>query len=1111
MLPASWQREPPNVAEDRETLEDEEGDDCSEAEDEREQVAWDYNPAYDEINNGQSSLSAGPYYALQEDNITVKPTSQQQDGDIPNGFFRNDLDESGEIFYDPNTSEEEELQEIAQREESQDLSFPEENMEPSDDMSRSSGSEDSEELRGEGRRGSRPRGRARGAAAGRATRGRGWKWALKGTEHDPARTRSPPRRTRGIRRRAKIPAKRGPKAVRPTAEFQQTMARANTAYLMGDFEDVLELAREAILLNPEVFSAHSLLSQVLDEMGRPEDALGALLAGAHTIRDPQVWYTVAQRTAEMEGTNRNDVLEQQLYCYSQVLTINQQEYKARLERAKIYMELDREGRVKNECEVLLKHHPPAPEIVRMLAKVSSTDKEVRRAWEVMDTAFQTQMEVKTRDSAEMDWSDLILYLNSLCKDREYPKARLRLSEISRWFLGRRTENFWDDITEDDREWDMEDMPRRIETPNFQPGRHPEQSYGAGMPLEIRVKLGLIRLSLGRKHYEEAVRHFQHLQPKSYSLNAPTKTHDTFLEDVAKSLKACSLDAEAITYYEALLRAPRQQDWKLYVALAECYREVGRKIKSRECLRDFIAVNEQHMDIRVILARWCEEDGEPDEASELIAEVIRLARKDSVRRARLRALRAAIKRRPDLAKPPGIPLTAAAIEANEQASTVTAEQTASAPKDIEMAFPPKQPQRQVQTYDDDLQEMYQKLKDIENSGALAEPEALEDWLTIAEVMTEDFRAMKMFYRDGTRFEDDQNLATASAISEMKALALRMSHRSSTNQVDPTETLPPDYCGISWEAWLDLFCQYALQLAKLQEAEACYAALTATVDSTVFHTNEDYMKHVHVCWLACGLLLEDEQTVCNVARWFIKRYPYTNDAINLFSVVNRLLRCEPNWYNSGPSQKFVLRQIKGMDYALLDRKVRDTYGFTEMEKRMYGDPETDDNPHGLTELDPTLLMLYGHLLAVTGSYSNALNYYFRAYTVQPDNHMIVLCLGLNYIHMSMKRQAENRQFHIQQGLALISRYYELRTAADVAIHVQEAEFNRANVWHILGLNHLAIPGFEKCLALSERIQKEYTGEGKPEDFAVEAAFSLQNILAMSGNLREARAIGEKWLVL
>ena len=331
------------------------------------------------------------------------------------------------------------------------------------------------------------------------------------------------------------------------------------------------------------------------------------------------------------------------------------------------------------------------------------------------------------------------------------------------------------------------------------------------------------------------------------------------------------------------------------------------------------------------------------------------------------------------------------------------------------------------------------------------------------------------------------------------------------VDANEGLPDDYCGISWEDWRGIFCQYALELAKLGEAEACYAILAAAVDSVIFNKTDEHLREIHFIWLHCGLHLDDEQTVCNVARWFCKRYPYTDDVYNLYGRANNSLRCEPSWYHSGPAQKFFLRQIKAMDYALLDPEAREKYGFTEAEKKAFTDPETNDNPHGLTEPNPVLLALYGHLLATSGSHANALTYYFRAYTLRPQDAILNLSIATSYIQLAMKRQSDNRQFQVLQGLAFIGKYYDLMTADDVAIDVQAAEFNKALVWHLLNLNHLAIPGFQKCLDLSKRVQEEGGGKEDTVDFAHEAAYNLRNIFAMSGNMDAARAIQEEWMVI
>lgn len=236
------------------------------------------------------------------------------------------------------------------------------------------------------------------------------------------------------------------------------------------------------------------------------------------------------------------------------------------------------------------------------------------------------------------------------------------------------------------------------------------------------------------------------------------------------------------------------------------------------------------------------------------------------------------------------------------------------------------------------------------------------------------------------------------------------------------------------------------------------------------------------------------------------------------MNRFCRGPTTYYNSGPEQKFVLRAVKAMDFSLLPAEHRATFGFTEGDREKWTEsaPETG-NVHKLTEHDATLLTLYGHMMFVAATYSSALNYYFRAYVMRPDDPTLNLCIAVAYIQMGYKRQSDNRQYQIQQGLSFMNRYYELRTKDDVAIRVQEAEFNMALVWHTLGLQHLALPGYERCVSLSSRVRKEgleaCPGQenGLVEDLAAEAAFAIQGILAMGGDFEGAKAVTEQHLVL
>ena len=77
--------------------------------------------------------------------------------------------------------------------------------------------------------------------------------------------------------------------------------------------------------------------------------------------------------------------------------------------------------------------------------------------------------------------------------------------------------------------------------------------------------------------------------------------------------------------------------------------------------------------------------------------------------------------------------------------------------------------------------------------------------------------------------------------------------------------------------------------------------------------------------------------------------------------------------------------------------------------------------------------------------------------------------------------------------------------MAIHMQEAEYNVGRVYHGLGLMSQAIPYYRRCIALSDEVRREAitqeNGSISAEDFAVEAAYALQTIYVLSGDLEGA----------
>ena len=126
------------------------------------------------------------------------------------------------------------------------------------------------------------------------------------------------------------------------------------------------------------------------------------------------------------------------------------------------------------------------------------------------------------------------------------------------------------------------------------------------------------------------------------------------------------------------------------------------------------------------------------------------------------------------------------------------------------------------------------------------------------------------------------------------------------------------------------------------------------------------------------------------------------------------------------------------------------------------------------------------------------------------MIKFSLALGYLHYALKRQADNRHHILMQGLAFLLEYYDCRQRSSSFSEKQEAEYNVAHAFHILGLTHLAIPYYERCLAMNAAAQVERRGCGA-EDFAKEAAFTMQNFWAASGNMEKAQELTKRWLVV
>ncbi|KZF24968.1 TPR-like protein [Xylona heveae TC161] len=928
--------------------------------------------------------------------------------------------------------------------------------------------------------------------------------------------------------------KRGPqKPVEPSQEFKLMQSKATSAFIDNDFERAKEYALRAIHINDEMFAPYSLLSEIHLAQGEKQASLTVLMTGAYTKpKDVALWWKIVRMTLERCGDDRVLYREQLLECYGAILRVDKDDVEARYGRAEINRELGNRGRAAHDYERILKISPHDMNALRMLAEVyidmGHPDRALTHYRESL--AYYRSFDVQVEEG--FSWSDANIYVELFGYLEKYTEGISELKSVCRWLLGRESETYWDSVQDDDREWDRDDAPRRLEIEDFEPRLYELDTYGSGLPLELRIKMGVYRLRLGERFVKEALEHFSWLEPEGPNRDDMVADYPDLYKDVADALYAEEKYVEALRFYELLQQVDGYGDTPYWMALGHCYRVAGLNSEAEQCYQVVVEDEPENIDARVQLAKMFEELGMSEQAMIYVNQVITLGRKD-------------MERRKDHGLDQGQPL----YTMGSLISKFPTQRPATPAKKSTPSTSAAQRQEREKVREANVKHWFHILQSHEVAMREGDEDALREWMIAANRLVQDFRSCKVFYPWDKYVKffgysvDARKKAlrprTNEAMEEVEAMAGRLQaslEKEGKGDDAVLASVPQDYRGIDFDRWLDIFLEYALNLAKEGDAEKAYEVVTAAADANVFYHSAQSKMLIHVAWfctfciypkphgsallrrvlrlilhiLACALIGHDEETICSVSRWFMREYQFTTDAYRLYAALNRMCHGSISWYNSGPSQKFVLRQIKAMDYSLIGEESRRSWF---QEKASYTTRDQEGNPVMAKEMDVALLMLYGHMLLVGTSYSTSLNYFYRAYALDPKNPLINLSMALGYIHYGLKRQSENRQYLIMQGLSFLFAYHDIRMASSHPSERQEAEFNVGNAFHLLGLNHIAIPYYERCLTIGEEMVAAgvQIDEHHQENFSREAAFSLQGIYASAGELRMAAAVTEKYLIL
>ncbi|KAJ5763560.1 hypothetical protein N7533_002241 [Penicillium manginii] len=254
--------------------------------------------------------------------------------------------------------------------------------------------------------------------------------------------------------------KRGPrKPIEPSPEFKILHSDATSAFIDGDYGRAIELVMRAIQINPEMFPAHSLLSEIFLAQGEKDKALAALWNGAHTRpKDTKVWLQVARLILGRAGIDRESALPDVVYCYSRIIEIDHKNFNIRFQRAAVYRELGYTGRAAGEYERILKEKPYSIRALRHLAEIHIDLNDIERALEIWSESilFYRGHSEKVRD---FSWSDVNIYAELFGYVNRHAEGLAEMKTLSRWFLGRKNDDpMWEKFEDDDREWDSEHSP-----------------------------------------------------------------------------------------------------------------------------------------------------------------------------------------------------------------------------------------------------------------------------------------------------------------------------------------------------------------------------------------------------------------------------------------------------------------------------------------------------------------------------------------------------------------------------------------------------------------------------------------------------------------------------
>ncbi|CAG8449839.1 8678_t:CDS:10 [Ambispora leptoticha] len=890
---------------------------------------------------------------------------------------------------------------------------------------------------------------------------------------------------------------RGPRRKNIPPEIRTLMGEANQHYINKEFSDAINVLQEVLKKDPNIYRAWHTLGLIHDEVGEPVKALQLYLVAAHlTPKNGEEWKRLGFLS------KKQNALDQAIYCYSKALRVDPSDVDAIWDRSVLLNESGQYKKAIDGFNHLLKIIPHDMNVIKQLTSIYTRNNELEKAISLYEDALQYYQINNLLSLNNLEDTDGIFSLSDVnimaelyFSVGEYQKAIECIKSAVRWLQGRENEKC-----------------------GLYAGGSKEP-----LPMELRVKLGQCRLMLDQ--IEEGKFHFNYLFENSVNqyLDLYYEVAETFIEK--------SLFNDALNVYEMIIADKTVDSSITWSQMGLCHRELGNLDIAAEFYNIAIKKNPGNLEITIILAEIYEEMGENKKALEIVNQgmpneffqVYILSDRITVEIDFFSqtifyhlVLAARNTHHPstiesslntygnnnftDQAEIQQIQDYSLSQQADtNKVSIIKKRQEAKS-----IAYAKAQEARQAKEAEKqaEILMLFHKLDLLSARSALGDQEALDEYFTTARLIMQEWKNTKAFYpkdrmkrftgiphRRGARRKNVFGAADDTVDADIEETAKNMAKRlkrqiagfADDDGAPGFDINRTQFLGKSFQDWLEFFIKYAITAVTNGNEKEAYEVLKAACAANVFYHNEGRRFVLKMLLMACGLYSENYEIVCECARWLCTNTQFRSNVYQIYCASMTSGTKAVENFASANSQKYFIRQIKAMHYAIEGKKNNTGINSFSMPQNQETSEQHKQQPNNNSTFQPTkrnaaLLVLYGHILACARSYVFAIGYYLQAHSLVPDDPLINLCLGIAYLHMSMQRQSDNRHLQIMQGFTFLLKYYDLQTGK------QEAEYNLGRAFHHLGLFHLAVQCYEQVLKLPS-LRKQLMQEGNQRESEIE----------------------------